>query len=107
MTLDAKLRDTVRECLLDTAAYCGWHVHALDVRSNHVHIIVAAQDTAPGEVMRVLKSYASRALNRSRPRRGGRWWTRQGSKRRLFSDEALAAAVRYVRNQDTAWMKNE
>ena len=103
--LDARLREVARKAMLETAAYSGWFVHALEVRSNHVHVVVSAQDTLAGEVMRVLKAYASRALNQFCPERRGRWWTRQGSKRNLSTDEALVAAVRYVQNQDTAWMK--
>jgi Transposase IS200 like len=67
---DATLREVVRRSILDTAGHSGWFVHALEVRSNHVHTIVTAQDKAPNEVMRSLKAYASRALNRS-VHRGG------------------------------------
>lgn len=103
--LDQKLREIASSAMVETAAYCGWTVHAMDVRSNHVHVVVTAADRPPGDVMRMLKVYASRAMNRIAPGHNGRWWTRQGSKRNLFTDDAVAAAVRYVRNQDTAWMK--
>ncbi len=103
---DRSLRAIVRESLEETARYRGWRVHFLDVRSNHVHIVVSAGETPAGEVMRVLKAYASRKLNRLLPARVGPWWTRQGSKRFLFTDEDVAHAVWYVQNQDITWMKH-
>ena len=104
VTLDAGLRRVVHKAMLDTAAYRGWFVHALEVRSNHVHVVATAEDKAAEEVMRVLKAYASRALSKARPERTGRWWTRQGSKRNLFTDKALAAAIRYVQKQGAVRM---
>ena len=105
VTLSVPLRQLVADSIRCTAEHCGWHVHALDVRSNHVHVVISANDSDPGRVMGKLKSYASRRLNERFPGRQGHWWTRQGSKRRLFTDEAVSAAVQYVQNQDTAWMK--
>jgi REP element-mobilizing transposase RayT len=103
--LDANLREVARHSLLDTATHYGWSVHALEVRSNHVHVVVTAGDKTPGEVTRLFKRYASCALSQSSPNHDGRWWTRQGSKRILNNDESFYAAIRYVENQDTAWMK--
>jgi len=104
--LDATLRRAVAKAIRATCAHQGWIVHALEVRSNHVHAVVAAGGAAPGEVMRVLKCYASRALNALQPL-GPRkhWWTRDGSKRYVNTEESLHAAVRYVQNQDTSWRK--
>src|ERR1035437_5102502 len=62
VTLDVRLREGARKAMLETETYRGWFGHALDVRSNHVHVVVAATDDPAGEVMRVLKAYASRAL---------------------------------------------
>jgi len=105
VTLCSELRSVVFDSIRRAAKFRGWHIHALDVRSNHVHVVIAAGNQASGEVMRVLKAYASRELTQSVSSRKGPWWTRQGSKRQLFTDSAVAAAVRYVLTQDTAWMK--
>ena len=104
--LDPELRALVREALLDSAGRRDWSVHALQVRSNHVHVVLSAGDTPPGRVLGILKAYASRALNRARPGAWPRWWTRQGSKRSLFTDEVVARAVRYVQSQDESWRKD-
>jgi REP element-mobilizing transposase RayT len=107
VVLGAPVRDAVEKAIRATCAYKGWSVHALEVRSNHVHAVVSAIGVPPGEVMRMLKSYASRALNALQPMRPREhWWTRDGSKRYLNTEESLHAAVRYVQNQDVSWRKD-
>ncbi|MBI5724688.1 MAG: transposase [Planctomycetes bacterium] len=103
--LDQQLRKTVHDAILETAGHFGWSIHALEVRSNHVHVIITAPEKSPGEVMRSLKAYSSRSLSSMDNRGRVKWWTRQGSKKILFTGKALAAAIQYVENQDTSWMK--
>jgi REP element-mobilizing transposase RayT len=73
-----------------------WSLHALNVRSNHVHAVVSC-DLLPKEAMRQFKEWATRAL-----RRGGhvgteaKVWTEGGSARWLWKDESVRRAVRYV-----------
>jgi REP element-mobilizing transposase RayT len=62
--LTPRAREVVEAALRETCSYRGWTVHALSVRTNHVHIVVTAPDLTPGWVMRTLKAYATRALNR-------------------------------------------
>jgi hypothetical protein len=71
-----------------------------------VHVVVSCGDVAPATVMKVLKSYGSRALNRLLGRRS-RWWTDHGSKRYLNDEKSLAAAIRYVRSQDISWLNEK
>jgi len=88
------------EVLLATCSAKGWAVHALAVRTNHVHIVVTAPNERPEKVMVCLKAWASRRLNtRLRTRR---WWTRHGSTRYLKTEVSLAKAVAYVNSQDSA-----
>ena len=78
------------------AARKNWLLHAVHVRSNHVHVIL----TAGGPIERVmndLKTAASRRLNKAFPAEDGRTrWTRHGSTRYLWQEEALDEKVRYV-----------
>ena len=69
--------------------------------SNHFHVVADGGDANPEWMLRDLKSYASRALNRQwgKPA-SGTWWTTSGSKRRLPERAAVAAAVRYVLRQE-------
>jgi REP element-mobilizing transposase RayT len=97
--LDAGMRSAVDGAIRRVCVEEGWGVERLAVRSNHVHIVVTAPDATPGKVMGVLKVGGTRALNAlagGRTRR--RWWTKDGSKRILDSEESLRSAVRYVMN---------
>ena len=101
--LDVRVRAAVDAAIRRLCAERGWSLHALAVQSNHVHVVVTARDAGPGKVMGILKVGGTRALNAlSPPHCGGikrkRWWTRNGSKRLLDSEEAVEAAVRYVLN---------
>ena len=86
-----------------------WPLHALNVRTNHVHIVVAAVDRTPEMMMASFKAVATLALRRSRSIDGERRvWSRHGSTRHLFEAEAVPSAVRYVvdrqgGNLDGAW----
>lgn len=90
--------------LIETAAYRHWRLLAAAVMRNHVHLVVVADDAAKSaDLLRTFKSYASRALNvdNSEPI-CGRWWTTSASRRTLPDERAVAAAVRYVREQPGA-----
>jgi hypothetical protein len=69
--------------------------------ANHVHVVVGVpDDPSPAKLLQILKSYASRTLNENwRRPASGTWWTSSGSTRKLADDEAIASAVRYVREQ--------
>jgi REP element-mobilizing transposase RayT len=96
-----------REIVADTIrAHChfrGWEIHAVNVRSNHVHVVVSA-DRHPDEVMRQFKAWTSRRLSEdaglaaSPGERNGRkrWWTEQGSTKWVFDDRYLREAIDYV-----------
>jgi len=92
--LDNDDRATVLWAIRETSAFRGWGLLAAHVRTEHVHVVVHAE-ASPESVVRDLKSYASRRLNRS-----GRWldrrWTRGASTRWLKTRESVRAAVRYV-----------
>jgi REP element-mobilizing transposase RayT len=71
-----------------------WNLLALNVRTNHIHLVVKA-DVSGWEVMKQLKSWATRALQSTEPKRK-RWWTRRGYVRYLEDDDAIENAVRYT-----------
>jgi REP element-mobilizing transposase RayT len=92
----------VADCAIrETCSIRGWFVHALSVRSNHVHVVITAEDVNPGEVLRAIKAYGTRALNQlhSNPPRK-HWWTEGGSKRYLNDEKSIQAAIQYVETQD-------
>ncbi|MBA3973042.1 MAG: hypothetical protein C0504_02350 [Candidatus Solibacter sp.] len=95
--LDNDDRVTVLSAIRDTCAFRSWGLLAAHVRTDHVHVVVYAE-ASPEMVVRDLKSYASRRLNRV-----GQWldrrWTRRASTRWLKTRESVLAAVRYVADE--------
>lgn len=80
--------------------YRGWHLSASAVMPFHVHgVVTVCGDPDPEAMIRDLKSYASRALNRAFGRPPASWWARGASKRVLRSEQELMSVVRYVRDQ--------
>lgn len=73
-----------------------WHLWTLNVRSNHVHVVVSAPAT-PENVMTSLKSWSTRKLvEAGMVVRGAKVWSRHGSTKYLWEDEAIGEAWEYV-----------
>jgi hypothetical protein len=81
MSLDADQREAVDDAVREVCTYRGWTLHALNVRTNHVHVVVAA--TLPIErVMTDLKRYSTRKLaTRALIEAGRHPWASHGSTR--------------------------
>jgi REP element-mobilizing transposase RayT len=100
--LDLRMRSAVDAAVRRRCGKLGWTVCALAVRSNHVHLVVTVPDASPGKAMGILKVAATRALNAlAGAAARKRWWTKDGSKRILDSEEAVEAAVRYVTHHES------
>jgi REP element-mobilizing transposase RayT len=94
--LDGPRRQVTLAALCAVARKKGWTLHAAHVRSNHVHLIVTAVG-APERVLNDFKTAASRRLNQAFPaERDRRRWTRHGSTRYLWTEQAVAEKVHYV-----------
>jgi REP element-mobilizing transposase RayT len=75
-----------------------WYLHELNVRTNHVHVVVTAK-TSPGRVLGDFKRYATRRLRADQLVGDRPVWTEDGSKRSLWTQAALSAAISYVRKE--------
>lgn len=85
----------------ETASFRNWRLLAMAIMCNHVHVVLAANESIGGaELLKDLKSYGSRKLSErfGRPQ-GGTWWTSSGSKRHLPDQRAIDSAIEYVMNQ--------
>jgi len=94
--LDEARRAVVLAAVRGVCDYRGWYLHAVHVRSNHVHVVVTA-NVKPERVLNDLKAYASRRLNEAQydgPER--KRWARHGSTRYLATEVAVVGAVDYV-----------
>lgn len=110
--LDQKQRDLVEKTIEDHCNLRGWTLHAVNCRSNHLHVVVTA-DRDPDTVREQFKAWCTRKLKemqkellagrgQDQPRLRTEWWTERGSDRYINDDRALEAAIQYVKDyQDT------
>ena len=94
--LDAERRVCVDGAIRYACARRIWELHALNVRTNHIHPVLSG--SAPPEAMLTsLKDWTPRSL--AEPgliERGAEVWTRGGSTRYLWTTDDVAAATWYV-----------
>ncbi|MBX3353599.1 MAG: transposase [Phycisphaeraceae bacterium] len=97
INLDDNAREIVDSAIRERCAFTGAALHALNVRTNHVHAVVTLPGHPPERIMHSLKSWATRAL-KTMPGHASRthFWTRHGSTRHLWDDRALVSACEYV-----------
>jgi len=93
--LSEEQRDAVEKQIAETCRHRAWHLHAVNCRSNHVHVVVSAGDTRPKKIRTDLKAWATRCLKQSDAMREN-WWAERGSIRFLYDMDDLEAAVMYV-----------
>jgi REP element-mobilizing transposase RayT len=99
VVLDARQRKTVESALREVCEYRGWLLHAVSVRTNHVHLVVSTGGIKPERALNSFKAYATRRL-----RADGNWieqhspWADRGSKRRLWNERNVSIAIDYVIN---------
>ena len=80
-----------------------WALHALNVRTNHVHLVITAS-VIPEKVLSQLKAWCSRRLNENLPPARSasednisrKWWTKHGSTKWINDEAYLKNAIRYV-----------
>lgn len=94
--LNADRRQSVHRTLHEVAQHRGWSLYAINVRTNHVHAVVAA-GIVPERVMSDFKSWATRRLREaSLVPDGVKLWSRHGSTRYLWNETAVDQACHYV-----------
>ena len=91
-------RTVVNKAIGDHTEFRKWGLHAINVRTNHVHVVVSCP-CPPEKPLREFKAWATRRLREAKlVGSGARVWTRHGSTRYLFNDDAVQRAIRYVRD---------
>jgi REP element-mobilizing transposase RayT len=94
--LDRPRRQVTLDAICEIAGRKNWSLHAVHVRSNHVHVVVTAHGPAE-RVMNDIKTAASRRLNKAFPaERDRKRWIRHGSTRYVWTEEAVSEKVKYV-----------
>ncbi len=106
LKLDQRMRSVVEQSVSETCEELQWELRVVRVLTTHVHVVLAAPQVPPGKVMGLLKADATSQL-RCLPdmQERTKWWTSRGSKRLLYTEEAVAAALKYVFDQEHSWKK--
>jgi REP element-mobilizing transposase RayT len=99
VTLNAEQRESVQQAIDETCQFRHWLLRAINVRTNHVHVVVSIGEVKPGRALNAFKAYATRKM-----RENGCWhserspWADKGSKRNLWNERSIELAVDYVLN---------
>ena len=89
-------RKTVEIQVAETCQHRGWTLHAVNCRSNHIHVVVTAFNTKPKKVRIDLKAYATRSLRSNYDSDRENWWAERGSIRHIHNESTLEAAIMYT-----------
>ena len=76
----------------------GWHLHAVNVQPDHVHLVVKAVGYTGKQARARLKDRATRQLKAAAPGRQ-KWWTEGGKVDLIFDKRHLKQAIDYVNNR--------
>jgi len=96
LILSTPHRKIVHRMIENAARHNGWDIRALNVRTNHVHVVIAG-DATPEFIMNSLKSKSTRGLKEHGIiRENGTYWTRHGSTEYLWTAQEVGAACHYV-----------
>jgi hypothetical protein len=97
--LNAKARKIVDTAIRGVCDYRGWPLYAVNVRTNHAHTVIKNCGQRSTAVLNSFKAYATRDLRKNRL-----WifdhspWADKGSRRRIWNERGLQAAIDYVMN---------
>jgi REP element-mobilizing transposase RayT len=99
VVLSAKQRESVESAIREVCDFRDWLLHAINIRTNHVHAVVSIGSVKPDRDLNDFKSYATRKM-----RQDDCWfserspWVDKGSKRYLWNERSIELAVDYVMN---------
>jgi REP element-mobilizing transposase RayT len=99
VSLDTLQRTLVESAIRDVCEHRKWTLFSINVRTNHIHTVVAIGEKSPHRALNDFKSYATRNL-----RAKGGWnfehspWSDRGSERYLWNERSIEIAVDYVIN---------
>jgi hypothetical protein len=102
--LDKDQRRVVEQTIEAHCQIRGWTFYVANCRTNHVHVVLAA-NLHPDQLRSQIKAWSARRLNELARERGNlaegevrSWWGERGSRRFLNDEAALEGAILYVRD---------
>jgi REP element-mobilizing transposase RayT len=95
--LSPRMRLAANAAIIEVCEYRDWKLHALNVRSNHVHAAVSFGEADPDKVIGDFKAYATRRMRREGlVSETQRIWTAKGSRRPIWDEDGLWRVVNYI-----------
>ncbi len=97
MKLSANRRRAVEYAIRETCSIRNWNLLAVNIRTNHVHSVVATGTKAGELALNAFKANGTRQM-----RQDGVWtnerspWADKGSCRRLWNENSISNAIDYV-----------
>jgi REP element-mobilizing transposase RayT len=98
--LNAASRRSVEKAIRELCAKRDWNLLAINIRTNHVHVVICIGSKKPKDALIALKANATRQLREDRL-----WlqehtpWADKGSKRNLWNEKSIWEACNYVTNE--------
>lgn len=98
--LNSRQRECVRQAIKDVCSFRGLTLFAVNIRTNHGHVVSSTGGKKPGLLLNAFKANATRAM-----REQGLWlsdktpWVDKGSTRYLWNERSIADAAAYVINE--------
>ncbi|PYS89880.1 MAG: hypothetical protein DMF64_16415 [Acidobacteria bacterium] len=99
VTLNATQRGAVEQAIRETCHLRDWLLHAINVRTNHAHMVVSIGTVKPERALNAFKANATRQMKQA-----SCWqqsyspWADKGSKRYLWNERSIERAIDYVIN---------
>jgi REP element-mobilizing transposase RayT len=95
VVLTESQREVVAQTVRDHCLIRRWTLHAVNARSNHVHVVATA-GVSPERVLDQLKAWCSRRLNAATCDLPAKWRTYHGSTKYIWDEPYLREAIDYV-----------
>jgi REP element-mobilizing transposase RayT len=89
-------RAAVESQITETCDVRKWILHAVNCRTNHLHVVVTAIGIEPAKVRKDLKAWTTRRLRNEFDSARQNWWAERGSIRHIFDEAGLEATILYT-----------
>jgi len=94
--MDHPMRELSVNTVIETCTNRNWQLYAVHARTNHIHMVVNSQEK-PEKMMSNIKAWLTRRLRESFSDLVKRkLWTRHGSTKYLWNENALLKAIKYT-----------
>jgi REP element-mobilizing transposase RayT len=97
--LDSLQRNSVDIAIREVCDFRNWLLRAINVRTNHVHVVVSNGEPKPDRALNDFKSYGTRKMKANGVRKFEHSpWVDKGCTRYLWNERSIELAVDYVIN---------